>query len=84
MSEDQQNNSYRELSIRSGFLHFALEARVSRSNENEPPHIILVEQTPHALGVYDITYHGPQRSQASMVIQRELNNVTGFRGTPNN
>ncbi len=67
------------------FLPFGvLEARLSSTNADEPPQIIVVEQTPHALSVYEIVYQGPQRTQASVLVQRELNNVTCFSGTPNN
>ena len=59
-----------------------LEASVTVPDEEKMPTVVLRELTPHLLGVYEVRYSGPQRSQSVRHLHRELEPGKGFSVTP--
>ena len=59
-----------------------LEASVTVPDEEKMPTVVLREVTPHALGVYEIRYSGPQRSEGVRHLHRELDPGKGFTLRP--
>jgi hypothetical protein len=55
-----------------------LEASVTRPEKGKPATIVLRELTPHALGIYEVRYSGPQRSRTVQHLYRELDPGEGF------
>jgi hypothetical protein len=57
-----------------------LTAELTRPDSG-PPTILLLEQTPHAVGVYEIRYAGPERVSVERHVERLLDPGT-FVGSP--
>jgi hypothetical protein len=59
-----------------------LRARLSRPGPDQPPRIILLEQLPQRLSVYEIHYLGPGQAHAVELVRREFDLRHMFEGTP--
>ena len=59
-----------------------LEASVTVPDEEKMPTVVLRELTPHLLGIYEVRYSGPQRSQSVRHLYRELEPGKGFSIKP--
>ena len=59
-----------------------LEASVTVPDEEKLPTVVLRELTPHLLGIYEVRYLGPQRSQSVRHLHRELEPSKGFSIKP--
>jgi len=55
-----------------------LEASVTVPDEEKMPTVVLREVTPHAIGIYEVRYSGPQRSWSVRHLHRELDPAKGF------
>jgi hypothetical protein len=65
------------------FLPFGtLTAEVTTPPSGTTLGLVLVEQTPHHLGVYEYRYRGPGRSDVYRRLDRDLDPVKKFTGSP--
>ena len=55
-----------------------LEARLTVPDEEKMPALVLHELTPHAMGIYEVRYSGPQKAWAVRHLYRELDPRQGF------
>lgn len=63
--------------------HGQVEALLGGTGEGGAPGIVLIERTPHRLGIYEVRYGGPARASTLVLTERELDPGRGFTGTPN-
>jgi hypothetical protein len=59
-----------------------LRARLTRPRPGQNPTIVLLEQLPQRLSVYEIRYLGPGEAQAVQLVRREFDLRHMFEGTP--
>jgi hypothetical protein len=59
-----------------------LEADLARPDSGAPPTIVLLEQTPYALGVYEVRYLGPGRATIVGRFERRFEQGGWFIGSP--
>jgi hypothetical protein len=59
-----------------------LTAMLTDSDSSTAPTIVLLEQMPHAIGVYEFGYRGPGQIVVLSRFQRMLESVRTFLGAP--
>jgi hypothetical protein len=68
------------------YAHFLpngkLDASVTVPDEEKLPTIVLQENTPYTIGIYEVRYLGPQRVRSVRHLYRELDRHKWFEGSP--
>jgi hypothetical protein len=59
-----------------------LDAHLARRDSTTPPTIVLLEQTPYNLAVYDVRYLGPTRAAVVGRFERRVEHHGWFMGSP--
>ncbi len=58
-------------------------AHLTYAAPDQGPTIMIMEQTPQELRIYEVTYRGIQQVEVDELVQRRLDPANGFAGTPN-
>jgi hypothetical protein len=59
-----------------------LTAQLTHADMVSRPTLVLLEQMPYAIGVYEITYDGPDRIRVEKRLDREIRSNEWFLGSP--